>query len=376
MRLGHYNRAAMKIGIDARLTYYRTGGISTTIRRLVRELEKLDEHNAYTVFHRRGAQETVPMRFNRADLWTPSHHRLERTALSVELSRFSLDVFHSTDFIPPRRGAKRHVTTIYDLTFLHYPQFLTAQSRRYYNNQIHAAARHADHILTISEASCADIINMLGVQPDKVSVHLLAADESFSPQSPHLVQAMRTELKLPTDYILFVGTFEPRKNILGLLKAYQRLQHTLPDAPALVLAGNRGWLFEETMQQINTMKLDKHVLWRENVPQKWLPALYSGAILHVLPSFYEGFGLPALEAMACGTVPIVSNTSSLPEVVGNVGKMVDPHDHEALAAAIEHAITDDTWRTTQAQAAQQRAKTFHWSHTAQTALNAYQKVMA
>src|SRR5438270_10159821 len=143
----------MHIGIDARLTYYRTGGISTYIIRLVDALERLDSVNRYTVFHSRKARESLVHRFRHASLWTPSHHRIERLALAVELLPHSLDVFHTTDFIPPQFGARRHIITVHDLTFLHYPQFLTAESRHYYNDQIQYAVQRADHILTDSEAS-------------------------------------------------------------------------------------------------------------------------------------------------------------------------------------------------------------------------------
>ncbi|MEM6528031.1 MAG: glycosyltransferase family 1 protein [Chloroflexota bacterium] len=368
----------MHIGIDARLTHYRTGGISTYIRHLVWELEKLDQQNDYTVFHSRkaGAAKTIPQRGTRANLWTPAHHRIERTALSVEIARFGLDVFHSPDFIPPRRGARRHVITVHDLTFLHYPQFLTSQSRRYYNAQIHGAVRHADHILTISQSSHDDIVNMLGVPPEKISIHLLAAEDNFTPQSSDVVAQMRRELDLPAEYVLFVGTLEPRKNIDGLLTAYRQLLQSLPDAPALVLAGNRGWLLDDTLHEIESMQRHGRVIWREKIPQQWMPALYSGATAHVMPSFYEGFGLPALEAMACGTVPIVSNRSSLPEVVGDVGLQIDPESPEDMAQAMYTALTDATWRTQQEQAGIERAAQFSWQDAAQVTLAAYRKVMS
>src|SRR5262245_12578701 len=129
----------MHIGIDARLTYYRTGGISTYIIRLVEALERLDSVNRYTVFHSRKARESLVHTARHASLRTPSHHRLERLALSVELLRHNLDVFHTTDFIPPLFGARRQIITVHDLTFLHYPQFLTSESRRYYNDHIEYA---------------------------------------------------------------------------------------------------------------------------------------------------------------------------------------------------------------------------------------------
>lgn len=366
----------MHIGIDARLPYYRTGGISTYVLRLIEALERLDTHNRYTVFQSRKAhQRLAPARFGSVRLWTPAHHRLERIALSVELIPHRLDVFHSPDFIPPKRGARRHVITVHDLTFLHYPQYLTADSRRYYNDQIGAAVHDADHILTDSESSKRDMVSMLGVPPDKITVHMLGVDEAFRPLDADTLARYRINYDLPERYFLFVGTFEPRKNIVGLLEAYAALLTQLPDAPPLVLAGGRGWLFDETMQKIASMNLTDRVLWRENVPQDALPAFYNLAVALVTPSFYEGFGLPALEAMACGTVPIVSNRSSLPEVVGDVGMLVDPDDVTSITDALYRVLTEPEWREQNRQAGLRRAATFTWEHTAQIALSAYQAVL-
>ncbi|MBE2270926.1 MAG: glycosyltransferase family 4 protein [Anaerolinea sp.] len=359
------------IGIDARLTYYRTGGISTYIVRLVEALERLDFAHDYTVFHSRKADKSLVTRFRRADLWTPCHHRLERIALSVELARFGLDILHSPDFIPPLRGARRHVITVHDLNFFYYPQYLTAESRRYYNGQIGTAVKQADHILADSEATKRDLINLLHVPADKITVHMLGVETIFTPQPPAEIARVRAALNLPPAYLLYVGTFEPRKNIAGLIEAYAQLP---ADAPPLVLAGNRGWLFEETMERIQRLKLDQRVVWRENIPQADLPALYSGASLLITPSFYEGFGLPALEAMACGTIPIVSNRGSLPEVVGDVGAQVNPDDPAAIAHAIEHALSDHTWRTEQRAAGLARAASFQWENTARIVLQVYESV--
>jgi glycosyltransferase involved in cell wall biosynthesis len=366
----------MHIGIDARMTYYRTGGITTYIRRLVGALERLDSENQYTVFHSRKMRESITSRFARANLWTPSHHRLERLALAVELARCPLDIYHATDFIPPLKlRPRRTVISIHDLNFLHYPQFLTGDSRRYYNGQIRRAAVEADHILTISESSKRDIIGLLGVPPEKITVHQLAADESFQPLPPADVDRLLTPLDLPPIYFLFVGTFEPRKNLVGLLDAYSLLRLQTVDAPPLVLAGNRGWLFDEIFARVEVLGLKKHVLWRENISPQALPALYNRARALVMPSFYEGFGLPALEAMACGTVPIVSNRSSLPEVVGSVGLQVDPDDSAALANALYRALVDIEWHDAQRTAGLARAREFTWERTARVALSVYKAVV-
>jgi glycosyltransferase involved in cell wall biosynthesis len=365
----------MHIGIDARLTYYRVGGISTYIRRLVRALETLDTENRYTVFHSREAADSLVTRFHHGKLWTPAHHRWERLALTIELARYRLDLLHSPDFIPPYRGAKRHVITVHDLTFLHYPQYLTADSRRYYNDQIQAATRHASHILADSEATKTDLVNMLNVPAEKITVHMLGVDENFQPLPTEMLEKCRQQYKLPPAYILFVGTFEPRKNIVGLVEAYKLLLEKIPDAPPLLLFGKPGWLFEETMARVKTLGIEQYLIWRDDLPYDALPVVYNLAKILVTPSFYEGFGLPALEAMACGTVPIVSNRSSLPEVVGNIGLQVNPDDISSISDAIYHTLTDTDWREQMRAAGLERAKLFTWQNTAEITLSVYRKVL-
>lgn len=296
---------------------------------------------------------------------------MEQIALPVELARHRLDVWHATDFIPPPFGARRMVISVYDLNFLHYPQFLTPESRRYYNEQIAWAVRRADHILTISESSKRDLVTMLGIPPDRITVHLLAADASFRPLSDAEIDAALRPLDLPASYFLFVGTFEPRKNLSGLLNAYALLRAAVPDAPPLILAGNRGWLYEESLARIAALGLQESVLLRENVSQAALPALYNRACALLMPSHYEGFGLPALEAMACGTLPLVSNRSSLPEVVGEVGMQIDPDDPAAWAEAMRRAHGDPAWRAAQGAAGLARAAAFTWERAARIALSVY-----
>jgi glycosyltransferase involved in cell wall biosynthesis len=366
----------MKIGIDARLTYYRTGGISTYVRQLVRALEALDHEHEYTVFHSRKARERISSRFGSATLWTPAHHRYERMALSVELARHQLDVLHSPDFISPHHGARAHVITVHDITFLHYPQFLTADSRRYYNDQIVGAVRDADHILVDSHATLRDLIEMLHVPREKMTTHKLGVDAAFRPMSAAEIAPYRAEYGLPNTYLLFVGTFEPRKNIMGLLNAYELVLKDVPNAPPIVLAGTRGWLFDETMAHIEQIGLKERILWREGVKQSAMPALYAGARALAMPSFYEGFGLPALEAMACGTLPIVSNRSSLPEVVGDVGIQVNPDDPQSIADGLKRAIGNDAWVTAQKPMLLAQAARFTWEETARIAKAVYEKAGA
>lgn len=362
------------IGIDARLTYYRSAGTSAYIRALLHAFDSSPAPDeSFTIIQSRKQREKLTPNLRHIKAWTPSHHRLEKWALSVELARLRLDVLHSPDFIPPIRGARKHVISVLDLGFLHYPDILTAESRRYYADQIHWAVNHADHILSISESTKRDLVTMLHVPPEKITVHTLAAHERFKPLSPEHIQPVLHKFGLNAGYFLFVSTIEPRKNIPILLEAYAELHRKMPSAPALVLVGRIGWLVEETLEAI---KSTPNVIHITNAADDDLPALYNGAAALVAPSLYEGFGLTPLEAMACGTIPIVSSRGSLPEVVGGVGIHINPYDRDELTDAMSTVINPDyqAWRTTQKTLAIERAATFTWARTAEIARQVYRQV--
>ncbi len=362
------------IGIDARLNAYQMGGISTYARQLTAALEQLDPEGHYTIFHSRKATDLLTTNFCSAALWTPPHNRVMRLALALEVARFRLDILHCPDFIPPFFGAKRMVITVHDLTFLHYPQYITADSRRYYNDQIQAAVQKADHILTVSESAKADIIERLHVESEKITVQPNGVDANFRPLTPEQIDPIIQKLDLPSSYILHVGTFEPRKNLITLVRAYKILKAQFPDTPPLVFVGRRGWLYDEMMHDIHDVGVSDHLIWRENVDHVALPAVYNKAAALVMASHYEGFGLPPLEAMACGTIPLVSNRASLPEIVGDVGLQFDPDDPAALADALAFALTHNTWRATMRQRGLTRAAHFTWANSAQIALSVYRSL--
>ena len=216
---------------------------------------------------------------------------------------------------------------------------------------------------------------MLNVPAGKVTVHLPGVDARFRPLTEAEMAEWRSRLSLPAAYFLSVGTLEPRKNIIGLLDAYALLRERTPTAPPLLLAGSRGWLYEETLAHISRLSLGDSVQLREDVPAAGFPALYHGALALIMPSFYEGFGLPPLEAMACGTLPIVSNRSSLPEVVGEVGALIEPEDPQSIAAAMARALEDTAWRDSQGAAGIARAAGFRWEDAARIALATYTHVV-
>lgn len=362
------------IGIDARLTDYRVGGISRYVREIVNALPA-PSHQTITIFQSRNAECALSNRFAAAKVWTPPHHPLERMALSVELLPHRLDLYHSPDFIAPVRGAKCHIITVHDLSFIQYPEYMTPASRRYYNGQIEASVQRADHILANSQATKQDFINILDVPPEKITVHWLGVDESFRPLPRESTAATIRALDLPADYFLFVGTIEPRKNLLGLVRAYRDLLQELPDAPKLVIAGRPGWHYRQVMSDIADVGMNQNIIFLDNATDNQLPTLYNHALALITPSFYEGFGLPALEAMACGTVPIVSNVAALPEITGDVGSLVDPHDTISIADAMKNVIEDSAWRQQQSQAGIRRAAQFNWRNSARIVQECYQAVL-
>ena len=363
------------IGIDARLTHYRVGGISRYITAIISAFEELEPPHKIKLLQSRKSNQRLSTRFRSASLWTPPHHPLERAALSLELWRHRFDLLHSPDFIAPYRAARRHVITIHDLSFIHYPQYLTAESRQYYNGQIKSSVARADHILVDSEATKRDLIDILSVPADLITVHMLGVAEAFRPLPRELTAAVICALGLPTEYFLFVGTLEPRKNLVGLAKAYRDLKLELPDAPKLVIVGRPGWHYKQLMLDLRKVGIDQHIVIQQDVSDEQLPALYNHALALVTPSYYEGFGLTALEAMACGTVPIVSCVASLPEIVGDVGLLIDPHDTATIADALKTALTEPSWREAQAAAALQRAAGFRWIDTGRCVLDCYDALL-
>lgn len=365
----------MQIGIDARLLAYRKGGISEYTRQLIDALAGLDTSSHFTIFHRYADRQSYcpAQNFKRANLLTPAHHRFERAALSVELMRFRLDLLHSPDFIPPFYGARKHVITVHDLHFLRYPDFQTQASMRYYAHQIQAAVERADHIFVQTDGTRQEIIEQLNVSPEKITVHWLGVHPNFHPRSTAALAPQQERYQLPAQYILFVGTIEPRKNIPGLIAAYRALQDQLPDLPPLVLVGQEGWNADESLA---AMRSTAHVQWLQGVPFADLPAIYSGASVLVLPSFHEGFGMPALEAMAAGTPVVVARRGSLPEVVGDAGVYIEPEDIDAIAQGIAAVLTDTDYAEQLRTAGLARAQLFTWERTAQIALDVYRKVLS
>ncbi len=368
----------MQIGIDARIAHYSRGGIRSYVVHLLTALAELDGDADYHILRSRKGHDILPAHadFRHVACWTPSHHRLERWTLGIEIARLGLDLLHSPDFIPPAFGYHRSVVTVHDLNFLYYPRFLTSKSRRYYNEQIEWAVERADHILADSQATQADLVSLLDVASDKITVVHLAADRSFRPLPESAARDVAAQYHLEPGFLLFVGTLEPRKNVPGLLLAYRMLlTQKVTDEP-LVLVGGKGWLYEEIFDRVQALDLHDHVCFLHGVPDADLPGMYSAASVLAMPSFYEGFGLPALEAMSCGTPVVAADRASLPEVVGEAGLLVDPEDPEGLCEALKRVLTDDAERERMRKAGLEQAEAFSWECVAQETRAVYEDVLS
>lgn len=365
----------MRIGIDLRLHAYAPGGIAHYAWRLAEHISPLLPADTLQVFQHRKETGTLSAPGARVrQVWTPPHHRLERWALGAEIMPARLNLLHSTDFIPPAWGARHTVITVHDLTFLLYPQYLTAESQRYYNDQIVWAVERADAIIADSYATQRDLEARLGVSPERVTVIHLAADSRFRPLPAPEVEAGLQRYGLAPGYLLFVGTWEPRKNLRGLLDALELL-HAQGEQRTLVIAGRPGWLYDEIFQHIKALGLEAWVRFVEGISSEDLVLLYNGALLLALPSFYEGFGLPALEALQCGTPAVVANRASLPEVVGEAGLLINPEDPQTLAAACQQLAQDARLRAQLRDLGLAQAARFSWDKMARETLAVYQHVL-
>ncbi|MDY7040207.1 MAG: glycosyltransferase family 1 protein [Chloroflexota bacterium] len=368
----------MRIGIDARMVYYTQAGISQYTQRLIRALAEVDRENEYFIIQnwRDKVSLSLNHNFKRVSFVSPAHHRLEQWFLRFELPPLDLDVLHSPDFIPPFRRNCKSVITVHDLAFLLYPQLLTEDSAHYYG-QIDQAVRRTDHIIAVSQNTKEDIIRLLGVPEDKITVIYEAANPIYRPvEDEGELRRVRGKYSVAGDFIFFVSTIEPRKNVPALLRAFRQLIDDYKLEVKLVIAGRRGWLFEEVFSLVEELELTGDVLFLGRVPVEDLPPLYTAARLFAYPSTYEGFGLPPLEAMACGTPIVASNVSSLPEVVGDAALLVAPDDVAGLTVALWRGLTDEARRAELVAKGFRRAKCFSWEKAARQTSAVYQSLLS
>ncbi len=374
----------MRIAIDYTAAIAQHAGIGRYTRNLVSALAEVDTTDRLTLFSSelptkdRGFPAAANIRSralgignrNLTILW----HRL-RLPLPAELLTGSADVLHGPDFTLPPVLRARRVVTIHDLAFLTHPECALPSLVTYLTRVVPRAVHAADHIIAVSQRTADDLVAHLGVARERISVIHLGFDPSFSdPISPAQIEHVYTKYGLARPLVLAVGTLEPRKNYERLIAAFAQASRE-PGGPAmLVIAGRQGWLFEGIYRAVETYGVQNRVRFLDYVPDSELGALYRAADVVAMPSIYEGFGIPALEAMACGVPVVCSTAGSLPEVVGDAALLVTPDDIDALSEALLRVIRDPALRQSLASRGTQRVRTFSWKTAALAHLDVYRRV--
>lgn len=360
------------IAIDYTPAVEQGGGIGRYIRELVRALARLDEATDYRLFVAGdGASLPAPPGENftyapagLSSEWLARLWHRARLRLPIERWTGPIGLLHAPDFtLPPVRKGTRALLTVHDLSFVRAPETAVLGLRAYLNRVVPRSVRRADHILADSEATKQDLIDLYNTPAEKISVLYSGVDAQFKPvEDAAELRRVRDKYNIGGGpYIFSVGTVQPRKNYGRLAEALHRLDR--PDL-SLVIAGGKGWLDDPLYEQIEALGLRDRVIFTGFAADEDLPALYSAARVFAFPSVYEGFGLPPLEAMACGVPVVSSEASSLPEVVGEAGLLVDPLDVDALAGALERALDDEALRADLCARGVARAARFSWDESA------------
>ncbi len=367
----------MKVAIDARSLGTQHGGDETYMRNVIRSLAAIDPDGDYALYLARPLPDLIIPGAERMRRVVVPDKPFRRTPISIPLmaAREHIDVIHAQYAGPPFATA-RVVLTIHDISYERYPQWFTSTDLLYMRAFVPPTARRAAAVLTVSEYSKRDIVRRYCVPPERVFVTYLAADPVFQPlqRDVESLSTMRERYGTGDRYILCVGNLQPRKNLVTLINAYVRLRQADAMRHKLILVGRKGWLYDDIFAKARDSGYTDDLVFTDYVPDKDLVSLYNGADVFVYPSLFEGFGLPPVEAMACGTPVITSNTSALPEVVGDAAITVDPLNVEALATAIAQLLRDAELQKRLSLEGLQRAASFSWDNTARRILDVYRHV--
>jgi glycosyltransferase involved in cell wall biosynthesis len=375
-----------RITVDVTSAYTQGAGIGRLTREVMRALAALP-HPHQVSFYRMGRvpapADVDPLAATRgplSDRWLQRIWFRAGLRLPVELfGAARSDLFHATDFVlPPLLPGTRSVLTVHDLTFERDPDSAVPTLLKFLKRVVPESVRRADHIIADSHATARDLHTLYGVQPARLSVVHAGVSAQFSPEpaAPDEATRLRAAHKLGDGpLVLAVGTLQRRKNHITLVRAFASARARLPTGARLVIAGGKGWLYDDVLAEVTRLHLGDAVRFTGFLPEADLPALYRAAAVLSFPSLYEGFGIPLLEAMASGTPVVSSNASSLPEVYGEVGLSHAPTDVDALSEALVRALTDAPWRSTQREVGLARARTFTWARAAREVLDIYNRVL-
>ncbi|NLF00061.1 MAG: glycosyltransferase family 4 protein [Anaerolineales bacterium] len=371
----------MHVAIDAHLLSgrpgYRSAGVHRYIDCLLRHVRQADARVRYTVLVGREGVCPDPLLPVRQARWPTERAAVravwEQTAQPWLLRRIGADLVHAPVFVAPIAAPCPSVVTIHDLSFLRFPQLFRPANRLYLRIMTRLSTQRARRIIAVSRHAAEETTRLLGIGPERINVVYHGVDPAFRPISRADVEAFRQRAGLPARYALFVGTLEPRKNLARLVEAFARVRD---DTLHLVLAGGKGWFYDELYARVETLGLQHAVTFAGYVPQEDLPLWYNAATAFVYPSLYEGFGLPVVEAQACGVPVLTSDVSSLPEAAGGASVLVDPYDVEALAAGLQRLLQDQPLREGLREAGLTHAQRFTWPKAAWETTRVYWQAIA
>jgi glycosyltransferase involved in cell wall biosynthesis len=378
----------MRIAIDYSAAVNQRAGIGRLVRNQVLALAEVDHDNDYRLVYARPNPGSTPQ-FPRANNFSRKQVGLGERWLTILWHRAKLpvpadwlsgpvDLYHCPDFVLPPLRRARGILTVHDLAFLMRPDCADHRLRAYLEEVVPRSVRRADFIIADSENTRNDLVVLLGVNPSQVAVVPGGVEERFTRVTDHrTLQRARERLGVDQNpFVLSVGVIEPRKNLNRLMDAFHTLKErkNVPANLKLVLAGGKGWLFDDIFDHHAESPVRDDILLPGFVSDELLPAIYSTAEVLAFPSLYEGFGLPILEAMACGTPVVASRASCLPEVAEGAALLVDPNNVDALASALETALLDTEVRERLVQQGLERAATYTWTRAAKQLLNVYQTV--
>src|SRR5436305_864852 len=375
----------MRIAIDYTAAIRQGAGIGTYARNLVAAMLAQDSNNQYKLLS--SGHPTTEHPFPRAEnvrgqsIFIPDRYLnilwyRWRAPLPATLFSGPVDIYHGPDFVLPPLGKKvRKVVTIHDLAFLEHPEYAVPSLAAYLKKVVPEAVAAANVVAAVSTEVQRTLIEHLQVPPEKLTVIPNGVGPHFRRiTDPLILNAARHKFGLKHPLLLAVGTMEPRKNHLGLIKAFHMARQQKQGPAMLAIVGGPGWLYDETRKLVSDLQMEHKVRFLGRVSDLELITLYSIADSFAFPSFFEGFGIPPIEAMACGTPVITSKTSSLPEVVGDAALLVDPSDIADIAQAIVRLTQDADLCATLQQKGYQRAKEFTWEKSAYKMLNLYQRL--
>jgi len=369
----------MLVGVDAsRATVAQRTGTEAYSLHAVRQLIAIGAaHRFRLYFNTPPVAGLIPLGENCESRVIPFPRLWTHLRLSAEMSLHAPDVLWVPSHVLPLVHPRRSIVTVHDLGHRYWPGAHTARQRWYLEWSARYHARTAAHMIADSQATRDDLVRIYGIEPTRITVAYLGVDSALQ----RVEDAMQIERTcrgygISCPYLLYVGTLQPRKNLVRLLEAFAKLRRLTSGPLQLVLVGRMGWQYQGILARAQELDLGQDVVVTGYVPDVDLPALYSGARLFVLPSLYEGFAMPVLEAMACGAPVACSNVSSLPEVAGDAALLFDPRSVDGMVAAIRHALEDAELRATLTERGRKRVQHFTWERCARQVLNVLEQVAA